>query len=60
MKRKDRDMAQRLFGEIMQVIRNYAKSERFSLILERGTIIAAEEGLDITDKILKIYDSQKK
>jgi outer membrane protein len=60
IKRKDRDMAQRLFGEIMQIIRNYAKNERFSLILERGTIVAAEEGLDITDKILKIYDSQKK
>jgi outer membrane protein len=60
VKRKDREMAQKLFAEIMQIVRNYARNERYSLILERATIIAAEEGIDITDKILKLYDSQKK
>ena len=59
IKRKDREMAQKIFGEIMQVIRNYARNERFNLIVERSTVIMAEESLDITDKILKLYDSQK-
>jgi outer membrane protein len=59
-KRKEMEMAQKLFGEIMQIVRNFAKSERYSLILERGTIITAEESIDITDRILKIYDGQKK
>lgn len=60
VKRKEMEMAQKLFGEIMQVVRNVAKSERYGLILERGTIMAAEESIDITDKVLKIYDGQKK
>jgi len=60
IKSKDREMGQKIFGEIMLVIRNYAQQERLGLILERSTILTAEEGLDITGKILKLYDSQKK
>lgn len=60
VKRKEIEIAQHLFVEIMQVLRNYAKQERYSLILERSTIVVAEESIDITDKILKLYDAQKK
>ena len=60
IKRKDREMAQQIIGDIMQIIRDYARNERFSVIVERSTIIMAEESLDITDRILKLYDSQKK
>jgi outer membrane protein len=60
VKRKDRELAQKLFAEIMQIVRNYARSERYSLIMEKATIIAAEESIDVTDKILKLFDSQKK
>ena len=59
-KRKEMELTQMLFVDIMKVIRNYAKSERYSIILERGTVVTAEEGFDITDKILKLYDAQKK
>lgn len=60
VKLKDREMAQKIFGEIMLIIRNYAQQERLNLVLERSTIVTAEESLDITGKILKLYDSQKK
>lgn len=60
IKNKDQEMARKIFGEVMQIIRNYARTERFNLIMERSTIVMAEENLDITERILKIYDSQKK
>lgn len=60
LKRRDRELTQKLIGEVMGTIRSFAQSERFSLILERSSIVAAEEGLDITDKIIKLHDSKKK
>ena len=59
-KRKEVEMNQTLLIDIMKIIREYAKAERYSIILERGNILAAEEGFDITDKIVKLYDSRKK
>jgi outer membrane protein len=59
-KRKDAEITQTLFVEIMKIIRNYAKTERYSIIFERGTVVTAEESFDITEKILKIFDAQKK
>jgi len=60
LKRKDAEITQKVLGEIMQVIRNYARNERFTLILDRMAVITADESVDITERIIKIYDSQKK
>ena len=60
LKRKEVEITQRVIGEIMQVVRNYARSERFNIILDRMAVITAEESVDITERILKLYDAQKK
>jgi outer membrane protein len=60
LKRKEMEITQKVIGEIMQVVRNYARSERFTIILDRMAVITAEESIDITGKILKLYDAQKK
>jgi len=60
LKRKDAEITQKVIGEIMQVIRNYARNERFTLILDRMAVITADESVDITERIIKLYDSQKK
>ena len=60
LKRKEMEITQKVIGEIMQVVRNYARGERFSIILDRMAVITAEESIDITDRIMKLYDAQKK
>lgn len=60
LKRKEMEITQKVIGEIMLVVRNYARSERFTIILDRMAVITAEESVDITDRILKLYDAQKK
>ena len=60
LKRKEMEITQKVIGEIMQVVRSYARSERFTVILDRMAVITAEESIDITDRILKLYDAQKK
>jgi outer membrane protein len=60
LKRKEMEITQKVIGEIMQVVRTYARSERFTVILDRMAVITAEESIDITDRIMKLYDAQKK
>ena len=60
LKRKEVEITQKVIGEIMLVVRNYARGERFTIILDRMAVITAEESIDITDRILKLYDAQKK
>ncbi|MFA5182859.1 MAG: OmpH family outer membrane protein [Syntrophales bacterium] len=60
LKRKEVEITQKVIGEIMLVVRNYARGERFTVILDRMAVITAEESIDITDRILKLYDAQKK
>jgi len=60
LKRKEMEITQKVIGEIMLVVRNYARGERFTIILDRMAVITAEESVDITDRILKLYDAQKK
>ena len=59
-KRKDLETAQKLFNEIMAVVRNFAMRERYSIIMERSTIVTAEESVDISEKIIKLFDAQKR
>lgn len=60
LKKRDREVTQKVMGEIMVTIRNFAQAEHYSLILERSSIVAADEALDITDKIVKLHDAKKK
>jgi len=60
LKRKEMEITQKVIGDIMQVVRNYARGERFSIILDRMAVITAEESVDITDRILKLYDAKNK
>ena len=60
LKRKEMEMAQKILGEIMAVVRNYARNERLVAVFERGAVMVADEAIDITDRILKIYDGQKR
>jgi outer membrane protein len=60
LKRKEVEITQKVIGEIMLIVKNYARNERFTVILDRMAVITAEESIDITDRILKLYDAQKK
>ncbi|MDD5168951.1 MAG: OmpH family outer membrane protein [Syntrophales bacterium] len=60
VKRKDMEMARNFYSEILQIIQGFAMKERYAIIVDRINVVTAEESLDITDKIIKLYDAQKK
>ena len=59
LKKKDAELTQKLLGEVRQIVQNFSKSEKYTLILEKNTVVASDDAIDITNRILKIYDAKK-
>ncbi|MBN1663669.1 MAG: OmpH family outer membrane protein [Deltaproteobacteria bacterium] len=57
LKRKDRELTQKIVGEVGKVVAAYAGRENYTLIFERSMIVAMDEAVDITDTIMKLYDA---
>lgn len=62
LKKKNVELTRRLIGEIRSVARNLVRDENYTVILEKGTqaLVAADDAVDVTDKIIKLYDAQKR
>lgn len=59
LKRKDREMTQKIVGEVMKLVGAHAKKENYTLIFERSMLVAVDESVDITDTVIKLYDAGK-
>jgi len=60
LKKKDAELTQKILADIQQILQKFAASEKYSILLEKRAALVTDEGLDVTDKIIKIYDAQKK
>ena len=60
LKKKDAELTQKLIGELRVVVNTFSKKENYTLILEKSAIVASDDAIDITDKIIQLYDGQKK
>jgi len=59
LKKKDREMTRKLIGEIREVVTNYSKSKKYTLILEKNAVVFSNDAIDITKSIIKAYDAKK-
>jgi outer membrane protein len=61
LKKKDREMTRKLIGEIRQVVTDYSKSKKYTLILEKNAnaVVFSNDAIDITKSITKAYDVKK-
>ncbi len=57
-KRRDEDLGRRFIRDVGDILRDYQKKEKYTIIMEKGAIVAYDESIDITDKIIEIYDSR--
>ena len=62
MKDTDQENTQRVLKELEKIVAKIAKDGGYSLILERKSmgLIYADDSVDITDQVVKAYDSSKK
>jgi outer membrane protein len=60
IRKKDLEFTQKIIDDVYQIMKKLAKDEKYSIILDKKSAVMIEDGLDLTDKVMKIYDSQKK
>jgi outer membrane protein len=58
-KLKDEELSRKFVREIGQIIREFQKNENYTIIFEKSTTAAYDDAIDITDRIIEIYDSGK-
>ena len=58
--KKNNELTQKIITEVQQVIKKVAASEKLTIILDKRSALLADDSLDITDKVIKMYDAQKK
>jgi outer membrane protein len=61
MQQKNQELTQAILKDVEEIIKSMGEKEKFSLIVERGQILFGAPSVDITDKVVSLYnDSQKK
>lgn len=62
LKRMDRELTQQALREIDEVVKELASKENYTIIFEKSAagIIHAVSSIDITQKIISLYDEKKK
>jgi outer membrane protein len=60
LNKKKSEMAKQMYDEVAAVINKFGKEEGYTLILERSVVLYAPEAVDVTDKVIKMYDETKK
>jgi len=57
---KDAQYTRGILADLVEIIRKYGKENSYTIVFERSetVLLYASDSLDITDKIISIYDSQ--
>ena len=59
LKKKDLELTQKIVGEIRQVVQELSRAEGYTLIMEKTSVVTYSDTIDITDKVIKLYDDKK-
>jgi outer membrane protein len=60
LNKKNVEFTQKILQEVMKIVQEYSKKEKFTFILEKKSLVTWDESIDITNDIIKIYDAKKK
>jgi outer membrane protein len=59
LKKENSELTRKVIGEIVATAKDLLKKEHYAVILERNSVVAAGETVDITDELIKLYDGKK-
>jgi len=60
LKKKDVELTQKLIKEVRQIVEKYKKKKKFTIILQRKSVVAFDASIDITGDIIKEFDRKKR
>ena len=58
LRKKDEELSRKIVADIKKIVISLSQSEGYTLILEKNATILSDIAMDITDKVIKLYDSQ--
>ena len=59
VKKKEAELTDGILKDVRDMIDKIGEEEGYTLIIEKGMVLYSSKGIDITDSILKRYDSSK-
>ncbi len=60
LKKKDSELTRKLLSDIRDVVVDFRKKKNFTLILEKKSVLAYDEAVDITDDIIEAFDRKNR
>jgi len=57
---KEREMMQDILKDLEGIVNEVGKADKFTLILDRSQILFADQGIDITNKVIETFNSRAK
>ncbi len=57
---KEREMTAEILRELEKIVDELGKKDKFTLILERSQILYSDQGIDITNRVIEVYNSRIK
>jgi outer membrane protein len=60
LRQKEGTLTQDILKELEKIVNEIGKSEKFTLILERNQILYSDQGIDITNKVIEVFNSRNK
>jgi len=58
LRQKEGEMTGEIFKDIVKVVNEVGKGDKFSIIVERSQVPYSDEGIDITKKVIDLYNSR--
>jgi outer membrane protein len=58
LQQKERDMTNEILKDLEKVVADFGKNEKYGLILERSTILYSDSAMDVTTKVVDLYNNR--
>ncbi len=60
LRRKNMELTNKILQDIREVIKDFRKTKKYTVILDKKAVITSDDAIDITEQIIKLYDKKKK
>jgi outer membrane protein len=60
LRQKEGEMTADILKDLEKIVNEVGKAEKFTLILERSQILYSDQGIDITNKVIEVFNSRSK
>ena len=53
------ELRRKILQDVLEIVKEYRKKEKYTIVMEKQSIFDSDDAIDITDKIIRLYDIVK-